>query len=237
MLLYGWLRFRGFSLPANSLLSDDLAALLLEFPGDALHSIVSILKRHRSYWPFPVPRAYLAHELTTADDFTVHVNEIAREILWWGSNDLHLKLGEEPDWVNVLIRTACQVGVPASERQAGNPAYKLEDAIFKRVLSNWDQLAPEEREKILTKSNWDYQAGRGVLATAAGTLAKLGSRELIALGGSFIASAGVVVPVMGALWTAYDLAGPNYRVIKPVVLTIGYTRRRLRDKRIRLGYS
>lgn len=37
--------------------------------------------------------------------------------------------------------------------------------------------------------------------------------------------------VLGTAWATYDLAGPALRVLRPVVLIVAFTRRRLREAR------
>ena len=68
----------------DSLLTDDLATLLRQFPNDALRDLVGVLKEFKSWSPFPANRACDAHLLPPGADFTPHADAMAAEILWWG---------------------------------------------------------------------------------------------------------------------------------------------------------
>lgn len=220
----------------DPLLSDDLATLLGRFPNEALSDLVTILKQHTSYTPFPARRAYGAHALPPTGDFSAHAASVAAEVLWWGSHDIHEWFADPPGWVQVLIGTAQQLGVPEKERLPILPAWKIEDAIFRKAMDAWERLTPTEREAAMKKAGINADAARGGLVAAAGGIAGLGARQLLAFlaargAGAAVPFVGPVLTAVGAAWAAYDLAGPGYRVLRPATLLIAFHRRRMRDER------
>lgn len=223
----------------DPLLTDELTVLLKEFPNEVLREIVGILKRHWSLSPFGGARAYSAHSLGHDANFTLHTTEICQEILWWGSNDLHRQFGQTRNWHEIVVRAAAELGVPEDERQTYFPAWKLEDAIFRKAMADWEKMSPDERKEVLQKSGKDWGAVRGGLVNVAGIAARLAGPHLMnamAARGAALALAGTAVfPVavaIGTAWSAYDLGGPGYRVLRPIILMIGYNRRRLREDRL-----
>lgn len=220
----------------DPLLSDDLPTLLRAFPNHVLRDLVGVLKQRTSLSPFPAPRAYKAHALPDDGEFSLHADSIAREVLWWGTNDLHRQFGEDRLWPEVVARTAKHVDVAENERTNDLPAWKLENAVLRKALDKWERLTPEQREKALRKAGTDAAAVRGVAIAAVGGLARLGTQELLALlaarGAAFAVP--VIAPfatAVGVTWAAYDLAGPGYRALLPATLIIAFARRRLRDER------
>jgi hypothetical protein len=111
----------------DPLLSNDLLTLLRAFPNRALRDLVGVMKGQTSLSPFPAPRAYEAHALPDDGDFLPHTDSIAREVLWWGSNDLHRQFGEDRLWREVVARTARHIDVAEEERTSDLPAWKMED--------------------------------------------------------------------------------------------------------------
>lgn len=220
----------------DPLLSDDLATLLRSFPNDALRDLVGILKQHTSYSVFPARRAYAAHELPADGDFAAHANAIADEMLWWGSHDLLRQFADPPRWKEILISTAEHLGVAKEERRSTLPAWKIEDAIFRKALDAWEHLTPAEREAAMKKAGVDLGAAKGAAVAAAGGVAGLGARQLLAFlaargAGAAVPFVGPLLAAIGAVWAAYDLAGPGYRVLRPATLVIAFHRRRLREER------
>lgn len=220
---------------ADPLLSNDLPTLLRVFPNRALRDLVGVMKRQSSLSPFPAPRAYEAHALADDGDFLPHTDSIAREVLWWGSNDLHRQFGEDRLWREVVARTARHIDVAEEERTSDLPAWKLEDAVFRKALDKWESLTPEQREEALRRAGLDAGAVKGVVVAGVGGLAHLGAQELLAL---LVSRGAALIPVIapfamavGVLWAAYDLAGPGYRTLLPAILIIAVTRQRLRDER------
>jgi uncharacterized protein YaaW (UPF0174 family) len=215
----------------DPLLSDHLPNLLHVFPRGALCSLVAILKQRWSLSPIPGPRAYAVHHLPDDADFIPHATAIANEILWWGSNDLHRLLGEERSWRNIVISTAANMNVSTDERKDSLPAWKVEGAILQKALDDWERMTPEQRENALREAGCDLGALKGGTMAATGFVANLGGRQLLAFiaarGAGYALAGAVFAPLAAALgiaWTAYDLAGPSYRVLRPAVLTIAYTR-------------
>lgn len=228
----------------DPLMTADLATLLKHFTNDDLHGIVSILKQHTSWSPFPVPRATVAHNVEAGGDMRRHADAIAVEILWWGSNDLHFQFGEERTWLEVVKDTARSAGVPENERDNSLPVWRIEGALLTKVLKNWEALTPKQREEALRKAGFSTDAARGGMGVAVGAAARLGGPQLLALigveGAGIAFAAALLAPIaaaLGAVWAAYDLAGPGYRVLRPVVLIIALTRQRLRDQRASDGFK
>jgi uncharacterized protein YaaW (UPF0174 family) len=228
----------------DPLLSDDLPALLRAFPSDALRGLVEIVKKHSSWSPFPAPRAYEAHVLSNNVDFAPHANAIAREILWWGSNELHRQIGEDRGWQKVVSMTAAQIGVPKEQRMENLTAWQIEGAVLQKTLEDWEKISPEQRGKALQKTGLDLSAVKGGILATAGGVAGLGGQQLLsflaARGASFTLAATVFAPVatvLGVAWATYELAGPGYRVLRPAVLSIALTRQRLRDERITAAFG
>jgi hypothetical protein len=221
---------------SDPLLSNDLAALLRSFPNDALRDLVAVLKQQTSYTPFPARRAYVAHALPPTGDFTAHAKTVAEEVLWWGSHDVHEWFADPPGRIEVLIGTAEHLGVPEKERQPALPAWKIEDSIFRRAMDAWERLTPAQREAAMKKAGVDAGAAKGGMVAAAGGMAGLGARQLLAFlatrgAGAAVPFVGPVLTAVGAAWAAYDLAGPGYRALRPATLVIAFHRRRLRDER------
>ncbi len=220
----------------DPLLSDNLTTLLRAFPSDALRDLVAVMKQYTSLSPFPARRAYAAHELPSDGDFRAHAEAIADEVIWWGSHDLLRAFAESPRWVDVLVTTAEHLDVLAQERKPGLAAWKIEDAIFRKGLDAWERLTPAEREAAMKKAGVDASAARGGMAAAAGGMAGMGARQLLTFlaargAGAAVPFIGPVLTAVGAVWAAYDLAGPGYRVLRPATLVIAFHRRRLRDER------
>jgi uncharacterized protein YaaW (UPF0174 family) len=224
--------------PDDRLLSEDLTQLLQAFPNDALRDLVGILKQQWTLDPFPATRAYEAHNLAEDADVARYAPQVAAEILWWGSHTLLRQLNGMPAWREVVAKVAASIGVPAKDRTADSPAWRVEGTVLRKALSDWEKLTPTQRQEVVAKAGVDFGAARGGALATTGGLVALGGEELLAFlaarGVSFAAAGTIFAPaalVLGTLWTAYDLAGPSYRVLRPVVMTIAYTRQRLRDER------
>lgn len=231
----------------NLLLTDDLGTLLGLFPNEALRAILGIMAGHTSWSPFPDRRATAAHQQPADADLRPFAREIACEVMWWGANDVHRDLGHQDTWPEVLRRVAKSEGLKARDLD-GRPAWQIEQAILTRVLSRWEQMTSGEREEVIQRSGAKFDAAWGG-ALAAGGGAMAATEAMLVAGGprllSFLASrlaplaiAAPAVPfvapvltVLGAAWAAYDLAGPAFRVLRPVALTVAFTRRRLREAR------
>jgi hypothetical protein len=223
----------------DPLLSDDLRDLLCAFPNDALRGLVKILKQHSSWSPFPGPRAYEVHDLPDNADFTSHSVAIANEILWWGSNDLRRQLGEQRPWREVVAGMAAVLAVPKEQRNHSLQAWQIERAVLQKAIEDWEALSPVQREEALQKATRENpRASMGNAMSVAGIAALLSGRQLLSFlaagRGGYALATTVFAPVVTAsamLWAGYDLAGPSYRVLRRVVLTIAYTRQRLLGER------
>lgn len=157
----------------DPLLSDNLAVVLGQFPNNVLHGIISILREHTSFSPFPARRAKLAHAAEPDHDLHPHVPAIVEEILWWGSNEIHRQLGEQRDWPTIVLKAARQLGVPKKDADSLMPAWRIEHMLLQKALSNWEVLSPEQRDKAIRKSAWSLEDGAGGFVAAAGTFLKL----------------------------------------------------------------
>jgi hypothetical protein len=124
------------------------------------------------------------------------------------------------------------------------PAWQIEEAILSKLSENWEKMTPEQRAKAFKKANPDLRAMRGASAAGLGGAAMLGADALFAFFGYRAASLALVGTVFapvaaigGAGWTAYELAGPAYRVLQRVIVMIGWTRLKLRYQRIATAYE
>jgi hypothetical protein len=197
---------------------------------------VEILKHNTTLSPFPARRAYEAHGLAAGADFAAYADDIAQEILWWGSHDVHRQGGINLGWREIVADTAAEIGVEKKRRGMKDPAWKIENAIFEKVMKDWENLSPKQREEMLRKAGGNTSAARGFAFAAIGGAVRAGGPDVLALAvggvaGAVLAPVAAVVGLVGAGWAAYDLAGPGYRVLRPITLSVALTRRRLRDQR------
>jgi uncharacterized protein YaaW (UPF0174 family) len=110
-------------------------------------------------------------------------------------------------------------------------------------MNDWEGFTAQQREANLKKAGWGADALKGSAVSAVAIAARVGGSELlpfiVARGGAYVLASSVLAPiatVAGILWAAHDLAGPGYRVLRPIVLTIALTRQRLRDERIAAAF-
>lgn len=227
----------------DPLLSDDIYTLLQKFPSDALKQIVCIYKNRASWSPFPAGRAYRVHDLPSGADFTPYAEEIARELIWWGSNEFHRQFGELPNYREIVCGVAKKMGVEEKNRADALPVWRIEQETLKKFLEDLEKLSPADREKKLKEASGSLSPAWGASATALSGALSWGAEAFL----SFLArqvsatavtaagaTAAVVTPlaiVAAVLWTAYDLAEPGYRVLGPAVLTVALTRQKLRESR------
>ena len=226
---------------SDPLLTDHLATLLRQFPNGDRHKIVAVLREHTSWSPFSASRAAAAHAVKPGGDLYPHVDAIASEILWWGSNEFHRMFGEERTWPDVLSDVAKSMGVSSDDCVAASGACGIERALLKKAFEHWESLKPEQREEALRKAGINLNPARGGVGAAfgaAGMAARMAAPELLALiigeGAVVTFAAAILAPIaaaIGTVWAAYDLAGPSHRVLRPVALIIACTRQRLRDQR------
>ena len=226
----------------DALLTDDLRNLLSSFPNAVLSDLVAVLKQYTSISPFPARRAYDAHNLAADGDFTAHATAIAEEILWWGSHEAHRPFSDTLRWVDVLTSLAKHLGVEEADRQAKLPAWRIEDAIFRKTMEAWERLTPAEREAAIRRAGGSAGVAKGAAATAIGVLEAVGVRQMLSaivprVAGAAVPVAGPLLIAAGAAWSAYDLAGPGYRVLRPATLLIAFNRRRLRDARVAAAFQ
>lgn len=144
-----------------------------------------------------------------------------------------------PAWREVVAEVATSIGVPAKDRTSNSPAWRVEGAVLRKALSDWEKLSPTQRQEVLGKAGADFGVAPGGALAAAGAAVALGGEDLLvfiaARGAGFAAAGTIFAPAalaLGTLWAVYNLAGPSYRVLRPVVLTVAYTRQRLRDHRM-----
>jgi uncharacterized protein YaaW (UPF0174 family) len=223
----------------DPLLTDDLAELLGLFPNQALREILNRLAKHKSWSPFPSSRATEAHQADPDADLRPHAAAIAREIVWWGSNDIAGRFKEPPPWREILLDLAKVAGVKKEKLAGASKAWEIEHAILGAAAASWESLTPEQRKQALEKAGLnkaDYAKAVGGLVS--GTAARAGVGPAAAMlglkGAAVTAASAVIMPLTLALtaaWTGYVTAGPAYRVLKPVALAIALTRRQLIDAR------
>ena len=152
----------------------------------------------------------------------------------------------EPNWRNIVDSTAKWLKVPENARSKKLPAWKIEQAMILHVLSAWETMSPKQRENAILNADVNFSGViGGAVAAIAGGIARLSETELMTFltaratpsAVSATTFAPIVMPfallltVGSAFWGAYDLAGPGYRVLRPVALFIAFTRKRLRDER------
>ena len=238
----------------DPLLTDDLGALLGLFPQDTLRALLDVMGNRTSWSPFPDQRATAAHASPRDADLRPYAPDIARELLWWGSNDLHLDFGAGlADWPMVVRTVAKKERVKPVERD-DVPAWRTEEALLKQLLARWEKMTPEQRREAMQKAGANLDATRGGMAAAGGG-AMAAAEAATAFGGSrllaFLAArlapvavAGPAVPfiapaltVLGGVWAAYDLAGPALRVLRPTTLLVALTRRQLRNARLAAAFE
>lgn len=220
----------------NPLLTDDLATLLSQFPNEALQGLRAILAGGRSYRPLPSKRAEAVHALPEDADLRQHAAEIAREITWWGSHEVVSRVRGEPSWRSLVAFVAQKRGVKEEERDPDIlPAWRLEGALLRKCLADWDRLTPAEREETIRKAGYDRGAMPGGLSAATVAALRAGGPQVLKLlagrGGALITSgpAALVVAGLSAGWMAYNLLGPSLRVLQPATLTVAITRLQLRE--------
>ena len=146
------------------------------------------------------------------------------------------QFGTKENYRQVVVETARSIGVDKQDRGPDQPAWRVEGAILRKVLKDWEDLAPEKRAAIIEELGGSVEPLRGALfavpgvgVTGAQLLGLIAARGLpFAVGGAVLVP---VVTALSSLWIAYELAGPGYRVLRPAVATIALTRRRLRDER------
>ncbi len=230
--------------PPSDLLTDDLAELLAAFPESDLGAIVDVLKSHKSWTPFAMTSAKSARAAGPSESLRPFAGEIAAEILWWGSHDVLRSLGAAPDWRAVLADVAKAAGVPKADRAADMPAWRIEGAIITKLLADWERMSPADRAAKIRESRGDIGAAPGGALAALGLGGALGGAELLALvgaeGAGVALGAAILWPAVvaaGVLQIAYSLAGPGYRVLRPVALHVALTRQRLRDARIAASFG
>jgi hypothetical protein len=131
------------------------------FPNDALRGVVGILKEHWTLDPFPAIRAYEAHNLAKDADITRYAPKIAAEILWWGSHTLLRQFNGVPAWREVVAEVATSIGVPAKDRTSDLPAWRVEGAVLRKALSDWEKLSPTQRQEVLGKAGADFGVAPG----------------------------------------------------------------------------
>src|SRR5262249_7070789 len=146
----------------NTLLTEDLATLLGQFPNEALQDLRAILQRNRSLSPFPSRRAEVVYRLPEDADLRQHVTDLAREITWWGSNDAVAPFRDQPSWRAVVAFVAQKCGVEKKEERDPDalPAWQIEAALLRKCLADWDHLTPEQREALIGKAGYDLGAAR-----------------------------------------------------------------------------
>lgn len=239
----------GVRMSNDGLLTDDLRSLLPHFPNEALRTILAILKDNTSYSPFAGKRAVAAHAAPQDADLRPHAAALAAEIRWWGDSDTRI-FGDAPKWPEIVAGLARHVGVDAKQANPKQAAWRTEAALVAKIMADWEELEPEEREKKMKEAGGDLDAaiGGGVavvggVAAAIGPLAGfLAARAAPAAAGLVAAApvAAVLAPLLtvgGALYAAYSAGGPAYRVLQPVGVVVALTRQSLRAEALRKAFE
>ena len=136
------------------------------------------------------------------------------------------------------------------------PIYTIEGAILRTAVPDWEVLNREQRAAKLREAGMRGKSAIGLIGSIPALAINVASRlgvaagaeaaggAAAAAGGTAAAGTGIAAvmataaPVVAALaavagtgYTIFELSGPAYRVIRPVVLLVAYTRQRLRDER------
>lgn len=171
----------GASPAADPLLADDLGTLLGLFPNEALRAILDIMAGHTSWSPFPGRRATAARRQPADADLRPFARDIAREVMWWGANDLHRGPGHEDTWSDLVGHVANSEGSNAKDL-AGLAAWQSEQVLLAKVFSRWEQMSPEERDELILQSGAGLAAARGGAVAAGGGVMAVMEALLVAGG-------------------------------------------------------
>lgn len=182
---------------------------------------------------------------------------VAEELQRFGGNSLVnlLRGGSGVSYKEIVCDVAEHVKAPFTPR---NDCSQIEIAILMKVLEqSLDKMSEEQKRKLFDELGTNYTVGAGPAAMAsllAGIrLSGFGAYKLTAVvanatvnailgrGLTFGASAGMMRGIGGlagpigwaitAIWTAFDLASPAYRVTVPCVIQIAYMRQKAFCKR------
>jgi len=187
---------------------------------------------------------------------------IAEELSRFGGNSLanFLRGGEGVSYKEIAMDVAKRVKAPFNSQ---HDCLTIEAAIISKVMEKTlEKMTEEERKEFFSSVGQSYIPGSGPAAMAAllAILSKQGMFQLSSIlanatatafvgRGLFYSSAAVapaaytafIGPIgwaITALWTAYDLSSPAYRVTVPCVIQIAYMRRKkLENPCIKCGTS
>ncbi len=177
---------------------------------------------------------------------------MATEIELFGGNSIAnlFRGGKGVDYREILIDVAKHIKINFSEAA---PSADIEIQILLKILEkSMDQMTAQERENLISELSGGSIVGGGVAAMAglqaairAGGFASYRvslivantiARQFTGKGLQLAANAGIARGIgafagpvgwaITAIWTAYDLAAPAYRVTVPSVVLVAYMRQK-----------
>lgn len=179
---------------------------------------------------------------------------IAHEIQLFGGNSILNRMrGQGVVYREVLEDVASRLKVTFA---TGDPASVIENAILVTLAARaWGKMTDEEKVSFVKSSGIDMGLGVGPAALAAiiaaisasgfaayklaAVLANTVARQLLGRGLAFGATApflqgmsvltGPIGWAITAVWSAYDLASPGYRVTVPCAIQIAYMRKKMQS--------
>lgn len=179
---------------------------------------------------------------------------IAQEIQLFGGNSiLNFALGQGVVYREILEDVASRLKVTFA---VGDPVGIIENSILMTLAARaWGKMNDEEKADFVKSAGIDVGLGIGPAALAAiiaavrasgfaayklaAVLANAVARQLLGRGLAFGATApflqgmsvlaGPIGWAITAIWSAYDLASPGYRVTVPCVIQISYMRKKMQS--------
>lgn len=183
-----------------------------------------------------------------------HSDLLIKEIQEFGGNSIiNWFRGKGVEYTEILEDVASHMDVDADEADG---VEQLEMKILLKVaIKGMEKMSPEEQKSFLKNISGGKITGLGPGAMAAlqasilaggfgsymlaSTVANAAARQLIGRGLAFGATGGLMQGIavfagpigwaVTAIWAAFDLASPAYRVTIPCVIQIAYMRQRAKN--------
>lgn len=181
---------------------------------------------------------------------------IAEELHRFGGNTIMnlFRGGRGVPYLEIVTDVASHVKAPHNDN---NSCEQIELAILMKVLEqSLDKMTEDEKGDLFAQFGRDYTRGAGPAAMAAliasirfsgfaahklaAVVANSAARSILGHGIALGASGGVMRGIsafagpigwgLTAIWSAYDLASPAYRVTVPCVIQIAYIRQKMLSK-------
>lgn len=180
-----------------------------------------------------------------------HLFMIAGEIQLFGGNSIvNLFRGKGVDYREIVNDVADHLNANYSDKQ---DIALIESAILMKVVEkSLEQMSEEEKKKFFNEFGVNYSVGAGPAAIAALQMAIKASgfavykltvivaqataKAILGRGLAFGATAGLTKSIavfagpvgwaITAIWSAFDLASPAYRVTVPCVIQLAYMRQK-----------